>query len=154
MLMSMGKWEQMIPLYLDAVDQAQDRIPLDLYRFTYHLQAHPSLAKPYVPRFLTIVAQPSTHFDQMMTRSYFSVILLKVAPHSPEFRNILEDLVKDPDPELRKRAKAILQCIDPHASASVKENIPCSSIPKLPSVNAEAEREMAIRNLKKARGLD
>ncbi len=154
LLMSMGKWEQMIPLYLDAVDQTQDRIPLDLYRFTYHLQAHPSLAKPYVPRFLTIVARPSTHFDQMMTRSYFSVILLKVAPHSPEFRNILENLEKDPDPELRKRAKAILQCIDPHAPASVKENIPCSSIPELPSVNAEADQKMEIRILKRERGLE
>lgn len=154
MLMSMGKWERVIPLFLDAVDQTQDRIHLDLYRFTYHLQAHPSLAKPHVQRLLAIMARPSTRFDQMMTRNYFSVILLKATPHSPEFRKILESLEKDPDPLIRKGVKAILQCMDPRAPASVKENIPCSSIPKLPSVNAEAERKMEIRILKKARGLE
>ena len=154
MLMSLGKWARVIPLFLDAVDQAQDRIPLDLYRFTYHLQAHPSLAKPHVQRLLAIVARPSTRFDQMMTRNYFSVILLKATPHSPEFRKILESMAKDPDPLIRKGAKAISQCMDPRAPARVKENIPCSSIPKLPSVNAEADREMAIRNLKRERGLE
>lgn len=154
MLMSLGKWESVIPLFLDALDQTNDRIPLDSRRFAYYLQEHPARALPYVPRLLAIVARTPTHYQQVLARAYLMAPLVKVAPHSPALRKILDGLEKNTDPEIKNWAKTILHCIDPQVPKSVKEEYPCTGIQNLPSVNSEELQKMEIRSMKKERGIE